>query len=455
MLAAGSRPNFYDTPGADDPRLPAVRLADGERLRSRIFEVFEDADRDPSVVAKGALNLVVVGGGPTGVETAGALADLVGQVMPSRYHDLDVRAAKVILVDPGSVVLSAFSSCGQAYAARRLTDKGVDLQLGVKVSDIAEDRVTLSDGRQIMTRTVVWAGGIQPSDVIAHAGITVGHGGRIDVLPDLTVAGLDGIYVIGDAGNTPGADGKALPQLGSVAVQAGRRAADNILADIVGRPRGAFRYRDKGIMAMIGRNAAVVEIGKRRRELHGVVAFGTWLGRARVVAERLPRATAVWAWGWDYFTRDRAPSIIAPDASRIDWDEPATAPVDGAGPPATMAAHRNGGCRGGQVVGSRQRCCRHRRPQWPASGRPGAPSRRHRRRAAAPGVRGVVEQRRWPTIVELGVDRQELRSTRSPGADGKAPSKVILSDSQAAALNAAGADAARHDRRLGAADGCR
>ena len=325
VLAAGSRPNFYDTPGADTHAFPLYALADGERLRSRIFEVFEDADRDPSVVAKGALNLVVVGGGPTGVETAGALADLVGQVMPSRYHDLDVRAAKVILVDPGSVVLSAFSSRAQAYAARALTDKGVDLQLGVKVSDIAEDRVTLSDGRQIMTRTVVWAGGIQPSDVIAHAGITVGHGGRIDVLPDLTVAGLDGIYVIGDAGNTPGADGKALPQLGSVAVQAGRCAADNILADIAGRPRGAFRYRDKGIMAMIGRNAAVVEIGKRRRELHGVVAFGTWLAvHAWLLSGFRERATAVWAWGWDYFTRDRAPSIIAPDASRIDWDEPAT-----------------------------------------------------------------------------------------------------------------------------------
>jgi NADH dehydrogenase len=323
VLAAGSRPNFYDTPGADTHAFPLYALADGERLRSRIFEVFEDADRDPALIDHGALNLVVVGGGPTGVETAGAIADLVSDVMPSRYHDLDVKAAKVTLVDPGPVVLSAFSPRAQAYAARVLAEKGVALELGVKVTDIAEDRVTLSDGRQIATRTVVWAGGIQPSDVVAQAGITLGHGGRIDVQPDLTVAGFDGIYAIGDAGNTPGDDGTPLPQLGSVAVQAGRWAADNILADIAGQPRRPFRYRDKGIMAMIGRNAAVVEIGKRRRELHGIVAFGTWLGvHAWLLSGFRERATAVWAWGWDYFTRDRAPSIISPDATGIDWSEP-------------------------------------------------------------------------------------------------------------------------------------
>ena len=197
-------------------------------MRSRIFEVFEDADRDPSVIAKGALNIVVVGGGPTGVETAGALADLIREVMPSRYHDLDVRAARVTLVDPGQ------SCCRRSPTAPTLRGqgppaKGVDLELGLKVSDIAADRVTLSDGRQIMTRTVVWAGGIQASSAIGQAGIAVGHGGRIDVQPD-----LDGGRVRrhlrprrrrqhARLGRPP------LPQLGSVALQAGRCAADNIL----------------------------------------------------------------------------------------------------------------------------------------------------------------------------------------------------------------------------------
>ena len=322
VLAAGSQPHYFDTPGADTHAFPLYALADAERLRSRIFEVFEDADRDRSVIAKGALNIVVVGGGPTGVETAGALADLVREVMPSRYHDLDVAAARVTLVDPAHIVLSGFSTRAQAYAAQALRSKGVDLELGVKVSDIAADRVTLSDGRQILTRTVVWAGGIRPAGVIGNAGIAAGHGGRIDVQPDLTVAGFDGIYALGDAANTRAADGTMLPLLGSVAVQAGRCVADNILADIAGSPRSPFRYRDKGIMAMIGRNAAIFEIGRRRRELHGVLAFGAWLGvHAWLLSGFRERATALWAWGWDYFTRNRAPSIIGPDAERIDWQD--------------------------------------------------------------------------------------------------------------------------------------
>jgi NADH dehydrogenase len=324
VLAAGSRPNFYDTPGADTLAFPLYALADAERLRSRIFEVFEDADRDPSLIARGALNIVIVGAGPTGVETAGALADLINDVLPGRYHDLDTSAAKVTLVDPAAVVLAPFSPRAHTYAAKALEDKGVQLELGVKVTAIAPDRVTLSDGRQIMTRTVVWAGGIQASCVAGHSGITPGHGGRIDVQPDLTVAGFRGVYAVGDAANTPGPDGHPLPQLGSVALQAGRWAADNVLADIEGRPRSPFRYHDKGIMAMIGRNAAIVEIGKRRRELHGIVAFSAWLAvHAWLLSGSRERAMALWAWGWDYFTRNRAPSIINPDAERIDWDDPA------------------------------------------------------------------------------------------------------------------------------------
>ena len=237
VLAAGSRPNFFHTPGADTSAFPLYALADAERLRSRIFEVFEDADRDPALIAKGALNMVVVGAGPTGVETAGALADLINDVMPGRYHDLDVSAAQVTLVDPGKVVLAPFSSRAHEYAARALQGKGVHLELGVSVTAIAPDRVTLSDGREILTRTVVWAGGIQAAAVVARAGVPLGHGGRVDVQPDLTVPGFPGVYALGDAANIPGPDGKPLPQLGSVALQAGRWAATNLLADIERPPR--------------------------------------------------------------------------------------------------------------------------------------------------------------------------------------------------------------------------
>ena len=172
---------------------PLYALADAERLRSRIFEVFEDADRDPSLIAQGALNIVVVGGGPTGVETAGALADLVNDVMPGRYHDLDVDAAQVILVDPGAVVLAPFSTRAHEYAGAALQRKGVAPRARGEASPRSRaDRVTLSDGREILTRTVVWAGGIQAAAARASRDCPLGHGGRVDVLPDLTVAGVPG-----------------------------------------------------------------------------------------------------------------------------------------------------------------------------------------------------------------------------------------------------------------------
>jgi NADH:quinone reductase (non-electrogenic) len=180
----------------------------------------------------------------------------------------------------------------------------------------------LSDGRDILTRTVVWAGGIRGAELAGHTGITQGRGGRIDVNPDLTVEGFPGVYALGDVANTPGPDGEAFPQLGSVALQAGRWAAKNIVADIEGKPRTPFKYRDKGIMAMIGKNAAVAEIGSKRRELHGPIAFASWLGvHAALLTGFRERSEAIRSWLWDYFTKRRASSIIdRPDAARIHWD---------------------------------------------------------------------------------------------------------------------------------------
>ncbi len=324
VIAAGSRPNFFDTPGADKWAFPLYALADAERLRSRVFSVFEDADRKPELIERGALNIVVVGGGSTGVETAGALGDLIKEVMPRRYPDLAVDAAQVTLVDPGSVVLAPFSERAHEYAADALRRKGVHLELGACVTEVAQDRVTLSDGRQILTRTVVWAGGIQGAELLAQSGLPLGHGGRVDVQPDLTVAGFPGVYAIGDAANMAGSDGQPLPQLGSVALQAGRSAANNIIADLDGRLRTPFRYHDKGIMAMIGRDAAIFEVGPRRREFDGKFAFVSWLGvHAYLLSGWHARIVAVRSWAWDYLSKRRALSIIdRPDAARIDWDQP-------------------------------------------------------------------------------------------------------------------------------------
>jgi NADH dehydrogenase len=323
VLAAGSRPNFFHVPGAAQHTFPLYTLDDARALRTRLFEVFEAADTDPSRIDEGALNIVIVGAGPTGVETAGAVADLVNQVMPARFHDLDVKRTRIYLIDHGPVVLGAFSDRAHAYAATKLQHNGVTLRLGTGVEEVRADGVTLSDGSEIRTRTVVWAGGIQASELIAATGLPQGRGGRVTVAADLTVEGFPRIYAIGDVANIPDHDGHDLPQLGSVALQAGRWAADNIRADLDGSARRPFHYKDKGIMAMIGDGAAVAEMGAHHHELHGHIAFAAWLGiHAWLMSGVRQRVDAFVSWGWDFLGASRSSSIIDdPDSARIDWGE--------------------------------------------------------------------------------------------------------------------------------------
>jgi NADH dehydrogenase len=322
VVAAGAQANFFGTPGADNHSLPLYSVNDAERLRARIVDVLDATAERPELIDRGSVNFVIVGGGPTGVETAGALAEALRDVVPERYQSLS-EPSKVHLVDHGDVLLAPFSDKAHAYVAERLQRDGVILHLGVGVKEVLPDRVMLSDGDTIMTRTVVWGGGEKPADVVGAAGLTQGHGGRIDVQPDLTAAGFPQVYVLGDAANIPDVEGKALPQLGSVAQQSGAWAARNILDDIAGKERADFRYKDKGIMAMIGRNAAIAEMGPHRHEVEGPVAFAAWLGvHAMLLSGTRNKIDAFMAWGWDYFSKDRATAMVdRPDATRIDWGD--------------------------------------------------------------------------------------------------------------------------------------
>src|SRR5262249_906537 len=164
------------------------------------------------------------------------------------------------------------------YAAKVLQRKGVQLRMGIGVKEVAPDHVLLSDGTSIQTRTAVWAGGLMAAPLAANAGLPRGHGGRIEVRPDLTVEGFSRIYLLGDFPNVPGSDNGPLPQVGSVAQQCGDWTAKNILTEIAGGARVPFHYHDKGIMAMIGRDAAVAVVGKKKHELDGPIAFAAWLG---------------------------------------------------------------------------------------------------------------------------------------------------------------------------------
>ena len=189
VLAAGSQPNFFRTKGAEEHAFPLYSLDDAVELRSRILGVFEAADNDPALLDQGALNFVIVGGGPTGVELAGALSDLIHETMTAEYHHLAVTAAQVHLVDLGTSLLAPFSDSAHGYASKVLERKGVRLHLGVAVTEIGPGHVTLADGTTIPTRCVVWGGGIMAPGATAGDGLPHGRGGRVDVQPDLSVEG--------------------------------------------------------------------------------------------------------------------------------------------------------------------------------------------------------------------------------------------------------------------------
>ncbi|HEV7176825.1 MAG TPA: NAD(P)/FAD-dependent oxidoreductase [Solirubrobacteraceae bacterium] len=323
VLAAGSQPNFFGTPGAAESAFPLYSLDDATRLRSRILGIFEQADRDPKLIERGALNFVIVGGGPTGVEVAGAIADMVSVTLPATYEDLDASAAQIHLLDYGDALLKPFSDQAHGYVAKVLEEKGVKIHLGTGVKEVGTGHALLSDGRTIATRCVIWGGGIKAAAVAADGGLAQGRGGRVDVSGDLTLAGHEGVYVIGDIANIPEAGAGALPQLGSVALQSGHWAADNILADFEGKPRKPFVYHDKGIMAMIGRGAAIAEVGKRHHEIHGQLAHMAWLGvHASLMTGTKAKIEAFVDWAWDGFSKTGGPHVLdRGDAAEIDWDE--------------------------------------------------------------------------------------------------------------------------------------
>jgi NADH dehydrogenase len=325
VLAAGSQPNFFHTPGAEEFAFPLYSLDDATGVRSRVLQLFQDASTKPELAEEGALNIVVVGAGATGVESAGALAELAHNVMPHVYEHLSVGGARVVLVDLGHAVLAPFSDEAHAYAAKQLRRRGVEIKLGVSAKKIAADQVTLSDGTTIKTHLTVWGGGLMAAPIGANSGLPQGRGGRIDVQPDLTVEGFPDVYALGDFANITAGGDEALPQLGSVAQQSGSWAAKNILAGKQGKLPQSFHYHDKGIMAMIGRKAAVAEVGEHRHELNGRIAFAAWLGvHAQLLANAGAETNAFLSWADEFYIRPhhRSAALLDPaniDTPRIDW----------------------------------------------------------------------------------------------------------------------------------------
>jgi NADH:quinone reductase (non-electrogenic) len=236
-------------------------------------------------------------------------------------------------------VLSAFSPAAQTYAAKMLEERGVQVRLGTRVKEVGDGHVVLSDGTRIPTHTVIWAGGLKAASLSNNLGIKTGQGGRIDVQADLTVPGLTGVYALGDFANIAGKDGKPLPQLASVAEQSGKCCAKNILSDIAGKPRDSFHYFDKGIMAMIGRNSGVAEVGEHRHQLHGAIAFAAWLGvHAALLPSARARIEAFVEWAWDYFGGSRGDAVLdRTEELQINWNDDGEEPASAAGTASSKA----------------------------------------------------------------------------------------------------------------------
>ena len=320
VLAAGAQANFFGVTGASDHSFPLYSVNDAERLRLHLHGLLKvHCSPEPPTEP---LNVVIVGGGPTGVETAGAIAELFTALREAgRLGD----TASVHLVDHGHALLNPFSDKSHQYALEKLTEHGVKVTFGVAVTHVGPDTVQLSDGTEMATRTVVWGGGESASPVASATGAKPGRGGRIDVAPDLSVPGFDGVFAVGDVANIPGPEDRALPQLGSVAQQSGKWAGKNIFALIDGKKTTPFHYHDKGIMAMIGRNAAVAEVGAHRHQVEGPIAFAAWLGLHAILLSGVhSRVDAFLNWADDYFHHDRAPDLeLGGTTNRIAWADDA------------------------------------------------------------------------------------------------------------------------------------
>ena len=309
VLAGGATVNYFNTPGAAEHAFPLYTLMNAVKLRSRILERFEAADRDPTLIEEGALNFVIVGAGPTGVETAGALSDLFYNLLPRDYHQLATEKARVIIVEMGKEVLAPFKDNLRSYAKEELQRRRVEVRLGEAVAEVGPTFVRLKSGEEIQAHTLIWAAGVRANPLADLLGLPQGRGGRVKLNPDLSVPDHPEIFVVGDMGEVA-SDGEVLPQLGSVAMQSGEHVGRQIARRVAGEPGQPFKYWDKGFMATIGRGAAVVEL-PNKLTLHGPLAYFAWLGvHLALLSGMRNRIETLWNWGWSALTHDRAARII-------------------------------------------------------------------------------------------------------------------------------------------------
>ena len=310
VFALGAEVNFFGTEGAPEHAFPMYTLADAVRLKNHVLERWEAADKDPSLVDDGALTVVVVGGGPTGVETAGALAELYRDNFRTDYPNLPQEKARIILVEAGEEIFTMFKPNLQEYARDALEKRTVEVMTGARVQSVSPTRVTLASGDAISAHTLVWGAGLQGNELVQSLGIELQRGNRIAVGPELELADHPGVYVVGDiAAITDSKTEQVLPQLGSVALQSGEHAGETIARRVAGKSTKPFAYHDKGTMAAIGRHSAVVQMlgGKTMKGHKAQFAWRTV--HLALMPTNEDRAKAIVDWAGSELTHQRVGRI--------------------------------------------------------------------------------------------------------------------------------------------------
>jgi len=309
ILAAGATHAYF---GHDDWRAhaPGLKtLEDALEIRRRVLGTFEAAERDSLITHQPAqLTFVIVGGGPTGVELAGALAEIAKQTLAQDFRHFDPRAARILLLEAGPSILSTFPEPLRAAAKRDLERLGVDVRTGTPVTRIAPHLVE-AGGATIEAATVLWAAGVAASPLGATLGVPLDRAGRVLINPDLTIPGHPDVFVVGDLASLAGPDGKPYPGVAQVAMQMGVWAADNIVRAAEGQPLRAFRYKNLGNMATIGRASAIGDLPVA--QLKGYIGWLAWLfvHILNLVGFR-NRVLVLVQWAWAYLTYQRSVRLI-------------------------------------------------------------------------------------------------------------------------------------------------
>jgi NADH dehydrogenase len=308
VIAAGSVDNYYGISHLEERANGLKTLPQALRLRAAVLRAFEAATTASGDERRRLLSFAIVGGGPTGVEYSGALAELVRHVLVKDYRRLDFDEVSITLVEGTDQVLGTFSPRLGRKAARALARKGVKLLLKRSVRDVTEGGLVLDDGGLLNAGTVVWTAGVRAAPLMHRLGVPVSKQGQVAVTSSLCLDGHPEVFVIGDGAELL-QDGDLLPMLAPVAIQQGQHVARVITARLNGRSDPPFHYRNKGTMATVGRGTAVAELGPIR--INGFIGWLMWLGlHLLYIVGFRSRAVVLLSWGWNFLLMDRPVRLI-------------------------------------------------------------------------------------------------------------------------------------------------